>query len=87
VWFVPEEGPPPPRLACAVSRKVGGAVVRNRLRRQMRAIFEDLARDPGVATGAYLVSLAPAAAEMSYKELKGHVASTLRGFEHQGERT
>jgi ribonuclease P protein component len=38
-----------PRLGLAVSRQVGGAVVRNRVKRQLRACFETLrdTLDPG----------------------------------------
>ena len=32
----------PPRLGLAVPRQVGGAVVRNRLKRRLRAAFEEL---------------------------------------------
>jgi ribonuclease P protein component len=55
----------PPRVAFAVPRKVGTAVVRNRLRRQLRA---HLATRP-TAPGAYLVHVAPGAADVSRGEL------------------
>jgi ribonuclease P protein component len=42
------------RVAFAVGRKVGGAVTRNRLRRQLRAVAADLA--PDLSPGAYLVA-------------------------------
>jgi len=61
--------PPPPstrepaRVAFAVPRKVGTAVVRNRLRRQVRSHLDARARTAeGVTSGAYLVALAPGAA-------------------------
>ena len=43
--FPREEGEtgPDPRLGLAVSRKVGGAVVRNRLKRRLREVFDALA--------------------------------------------
>jgi ribonuclease P protein component len=49
----------PPRVAFAVPRKVGPAVVRNRLRRCIRARLAQRARDPerGLPAGAYLVSI------------------------------
>lgn len=63
---VPATGPSaaePPRIAFAVPRKVGTAVVRNRLRRQARAhLARRQASDRGLAPGAYLVALAPGAA-------------------------
>ncbi len=35
-----------PRLGVAVSRKVGGAVIRNRLKRQLRDAFEEMSTPP-----------------------------------------
>jgi ribonuclease P protein component len=61
------------RLAFAVGRPVGTAVVRNRVRRRLRAAFAEL--DP--APGTYLLSAAPAAAHRSYAELRHDVAAGL----------
>jgi ribonuclease P protein component len=68
VTFVPAAHPAPPQVAYAIGRKVGTAVVRNRLRRRLRAIVSELA--PQLAPGAYLVGAAPAAASLSFGELK-----------------
>lgn len=54
----------PPRIAFAVPRKVGTAVVRNRLRRQVRAHLDRRQNsDQGISSGAYLVFLAPGTAD------------------------
>jgi ribonuclease P protein component len=60
----------------AVSKAVGGAVVRNRVKRRLRAIVAaDLASLPA---GARVVVLAlPAAATASFSELSSDVASAL----------
>lgn len=78
VWYLPAESPDHARFAWAIGRKVGGAVVRNRLRRQLRAIVESEERSSGLARGAYLVSLAPSGAGRSYEELKENVEAALR---------
>ena len=52
----------PPRVAYAVGRSVGGAVVRNRVRRQLRHAIVDEARGDGLPAGWYLIGAAPAAA-------------------------
>jgi ribonuclease P protein component len=57
------------KVAYAVSRSVGGAVDRNRVRRRLRSIV----RDAGLAPGAYLVSVSPAAAVIPFDELARHV--------------
>jgi ribonuclease P protein component len=72
-----------PRVAFAIGRKVGPAVVRNRLRRRLRAAARDLERGPGgLAPGAYLVSLRPEAAGRSYQDLRrdlGDACTDLTG--------
>ncbi len=60
----PAARPQPPRVAFAVTRKVGTAVVRNRLRRQVRAHLAARQRSGrSLPPGAYLVALRPGAAD------------------------
>jgi ribonuclease P protein component len=40
-WFDREEGAGDPRLGLAVPREVGNAVVRNRIKRQLRDLFRE----------------------------------------------
>lgn len=75
VW-VPAPVDEPPRLAFAIGRKVGGAVTRNRLRRQLRAAF--CALQPGA--GAYLVGVAPAGGPLSFGELKELLRQALHAL-------
>jgi ribonuclease P protein component len=75
----PLTGDEPPRVAFAVSRKVGTAVVRNRLRRQVRAYLGevrsvDSARFP---SGAWLFAIQPSAADASREEVLRDVDSCL----------
>ena len=51
----------PPRVAFAVPRAVGPAVVRNRLRRQVRAHLVERRRDDRFPSGAWLFALHPEA--------------------------
>ena len=69
----------PPRVAFAVSRKVGTAVVRNRLRRQVRAHLGELraAKSPLLPAGAWLFALQPGAAEAERSVLLADVESCL----------
>lgn len=75
----PESVDDPPRIAFAVSRKVGPAVVRNRLRRQVRAHLgqlrgEDPPRLPG---GSWLFAIQPSAAESGREVLLTDVDSCV----------
>lgn len=66
------------RVAYAIPRTVGPAVVRNRIRRRLRAIVVDLDRRPqGVPIGDYLVRVSPGAADLSYDELQQHLMGAI----------
>lgn len=60
--MVPDRSITTPQVAFAIGRAVGPAVVRNRLRRQLRAILRARTLDPGY----YLVGVTPGAAGSSY---------------------
>jgi ribonuclease P protein component len=66
------------RFAYAIGRKVGPAVVRNRLRRRLRAAARDLdVATGGLPTGTYLVVLRPDAVSSSYRELHRDLGSAI----------
>lgn len=59
------------RVAYGIGRRVGPAVVRNRIRRRLRAAARELAREGALTmSGAYLVTVGPGAARLGYAELK-----------------
>jgi ribonuclease P protein component len=67
-----------PRVAFSVNRRVGSAVVRNRARRRLRAVVDDLARDGGLPAGAtWLVSARSDLSELTVSELRTVVVSAL----------
>jgi len=58
------------RVGLITSKRVGGAVIRNRVRRRLREIFR--ACLPEIADGRWVVIVAkPPAAEASFEELRG----------------
>jgi ribonuclease P protein component len=69
-WFPREPGAEEdPRVGLAVSRKVGNAVARNRVKRRLRAIFDELAPSLPAARD-YVVIVRPGLAEAA--EANGH---------------
>ena len=60
----------PPRVAYALGRALGPAVVRNRVRRQLRAILQQCPFEAALPGGTYLFGAQPAAAGRSYIELQ-----------------
>lgn len=73
----------PACVAYAITKRVGSAVVRNRLRRRLRAICSELDRSvPGtVPTGALLISAGPEAARHNPEELRNDVVRLLAALE------
>jgi ribonuclease P protein component len=72
----------PPRVAYAVSRRVGNAVVRNRVRRRLRAAALESVEllQPG---WGYLVGARPEAAGASYAQLTADLTGALQAH-HNG---
>jgi RNase P protein component len=70
-------------IAFAVGRRAGGAVVRNRIRRRLRAIVHEIGGGTagdgdGLVPGAYLFGAGPEAATIPYEELRRTVTEALR---------
>jgi ribonuclease P protein component len=62
-------------VAYAISRKVGNAVVRNRIRRRLRALFDDLSPQP--RPGFYLIKCGNETGILSYDKLRQHLTQAL----------
>jgi ribonuclease P protein component len=58
-----------PRLAFAIGRWTGSAVVRNRVRRRLRSVVAALE----LPAGAYLVTASGEAAQLPFDDLRRHV--------------
>ena len=75
VRYVTDDASGAIRAAYAINRKVGNAVVRNRLRRRMRAIVTSYATD--LPAGAYVISTDPSGAVLRYEELRAAMGQAL----------
>jgi ribonuclease P protein component len=75
VTWLPGPADQPPRLAFAIGRPVGTAVVRNRLRRRLRCLFTEHAF--ALVPGTYLIGAAPAAAHLDYGDLRRTLSTAL----------
>ena len=64
--YIPDPAATPPRVAYALGRAIGPAVVRNRLRRRLRAMLTTSTLPPGL----YLIGAQPTAAQRSRSELE-----------------
>jgi len=63
-------------VGISTGRKVGGAVVRNRVRRRVAAIVDDLAHREGLR-GRFLIEARPAAATASFSRLREDLARAI----------
>ncbi len=78
-WLAPPVGASaaPPRAGFAVGKATGGAVVRNRVRRRLRAALRELLATGRLAPGTYLLGGTAELATMPWDDLVALVAATL----------
>jgi len=78
-WLAPTPGvvATPPRVGFSVGKATGGAVLRNRVRRRLRAALRQLAAEGRLPTGTYLLGGGAALATMPWTTLVDLVAATI----------
>lgn len=81
VRFIPRDEDGPSRFGFVISRRIGGAVVRNRLRRRLKAILQNLS----LARGYDLVWVVRNATPMQHDDLVAEVRSLLEKSGALGE--
>lgn len=65
------------RVAYAIPRSVGSAVDRNRIKRRLRAVIDDLDAEFGVAGGDHLIRITAPLAHWSHDRLRNAMAELL----------
>jgi ribonuclease P protein component len=75
--FLPDPSASPPRVAFAIGRAVGPAVVRNQVRRRLRALLGSSSTTTALPPGWYLIGGRPAIAERSFPQLSSDVEALV----------
>ena len=65
------------RLGITVTRKIGGAVVRNRMKRRLRALAREILRDRGFAGADHVLIGRSGGIERDFARLRGEFLSAL----------
>ena len=76
-WLPAPGDPTPPRVAFAVTRPSGGAVVRNRIRRRLRAALRELRAAGSLPAGTYLVSAGPEVRTLPWSDLVARLSEAV----------
>jgi ribonuclease P protein component len=77
-WLAPAPGAvSPPRAAFAIGRHAGGAALRNRIRRRLRAALRELLAAGRLPAGTYLLGGGRDLATLPWPELVALVAATI----------
>jgi len=71
------DGDPAMRLGITVTKKIGNAVVRNRMKRRFRALARDVIGQSGVAGSDHVLIGRAGGVERDFATLKGDLARAL----------
>ncbi len=72
------DGSPDKRIGYTVSKKVGGAVVRNRMKRRFRALARELLTDGGLPGADHVLIGRASGIERPFSELRDDLARALK---------
>jgi ribonuclease P protein component len=81
----PTDAMTPPRAAFAVGKPVGGAVLRNRVRRRLRSALRELQAADRLPRGTYLVGATAVAATLPYPELVASLGDAVHTASASGQ--
>ena len=78
-WLAPDDTTTPPRAGFAVGKNVGGAVVRNRIRRRLRSALRELQLADRLPGGTYLLGATAEAASLPWPTLVASLGEAVSG--------
>jgi ribonuclease P protein component len=72
-----KDGDPTPRLGITVTKKIGGAVIRNRMKRRFREIARDIMPEQAIAGADHVLIGREGGIERDYAALQAELAKAL----------
>lgn len=73
-----EDGNETPRLGITVTKKIGGAVIRNRMKRRFRALGAELLPAHGISGADHVLIGRAGGVERDYAQLRTELTQALR---------
>jgi ribonuclease P protein component len=73
-----EDGDETPRLGITVTKKIGGAVIRNRMKRRFRALGAELLPEHGIRGADHVIIGRAGGVERDYAQLRDELRQSLR---------
>jgi ribonuclease P protein component len=76
-----QDGDPAIRIGITVTKKIGGAVVRNRMKRRFRALAAEILPERGIPGADHVLIGRAGGVERDYAQLRGELAKALAKVE------
>ena len=76
-----KDGDPAIRIGITVTKKIGGAVVRNRMKRRFRALAAEMLPRRGIPGADHVLIGRAGGVERDYEQLRGELAKALAKVE------
>ena len=80
-----DDGDPAMRYGITVTKKIGGAVIRNRMKRRFRALVRELFPEQGVAGADHVLIGRAGGVERDFGLLRGELVKALRRLSGEGK--
>ena len=82
-----QDGDPTPRVGITVTKKIGGAVTRNRVKRRFRALAAEILPDRAITGADHVLIGRQGAAERDFNALRSELEKALQRLTHKHNET